>query len=160
MKTGPLRLRQLYVDRLLIEATDKDLSSESEPEVQIDPGFLKRSQEEPSYWKVGLSLKLGPELDPPAAYLVEMSLSGTFELDQLDLEDDLAARLVAVNGLSILYTAAREHIWSETSRGRWGAVSLPTVSFAGVAVALTKEPTAKRAPRKRAQSRPVSPPQR
>lgn len=137
MKTGPLRLRQLFIDRILIEAGDENAPMELEPEVRIEPGPLRRSKEEPQHWRVELSLKLGPDLDPPAPYVVEMSLSGTFELEQRDLDDDSAARLVAINGLSILYTAAREHIWCQTSRGRWGALGLPTVNFLGMAVDAT-----------------------
>lgn len=39
MKTGPLWLRQLYVDRILVEASQQELTSESEPQVLVEPGL-------------------------------------------------------------------------------------------------------------------------
>ncbi|MBU0483914.1 MAG: hypothetical protein KKB30_05315 [Proteobacteria bacterium] len=38
-------------------------------------------------------------------------------------------KLVRVNGASILYSAAREFIITITSRGPWGAITIPTKSF-------------------------------
>lgn len=38
-------------------------------------------------------------------------------------------RLVRINGASILFSAAREHLITITSRGPWKALMLPTVSF-------------------------------
>jgi preprotein translocase subunit SecB len=138
MKTGPLRLRHLYIDRILVEASQEEMRHDDEPQVLVEPGVIRRAREDPSLWKVELSLRLGPDLAPPAAYRVEMSLSGTFEFADAEFDEETAARRVAVNGLSILYTAAREHVWLETSRGRWGALSLPSVSFIGMDVAIAE----------------------
>lgn len=104
-------------------------------------------------------LALGMDL-PPAeqkrwtAYLVEMSLTGTFEFADAEPDEETVARLVAVNGLSILYTTAREHVWLETSRGRWGALGLPSVSFAGMDVAITNKVDPPRQVRKKPKPRP------
>lgn len=38
-------------------------------------------------------------------------------------------KLVRINGASILYSAAREFIITITSRGPWGAITIPTKSF-------------------------------
>ncbi len=157
MKTGTLRLRQLFVDRILVQASEQRSASGEEPQVLIEPGLLRKSQEEPGVWRVELSLRLGPDLDPPANYLVEMRLFGVFEFEDPELDEQTATRVVAVNGLSMLYTSAREHLWLQTSRGKWGALGLPTASFAGIEIAAgphqgSGEPAKERAKRVRPKS--------
>jgi len=53
--------------------------------------------------------------------------------------EDQVAQIVAVNGASILYSSAREYLLMITSRAPWGQLSLPTMSFADVAVTPASE---------------------
>jgi len=61
-------------------------------------------------------------------YFGVVKLVGFINIDE-NVSDDKRENLLMVNGLSLLYGAAREHIASITSRGPWEAFYLPTVSF-------------------------------
>ena len=140
MQTAPLQLRHLTIDRLLLE-TEADGNAENagvaETAVQVGP--IASSTEQPALWHIGLAIRVGPgEGGRRGPYTIDVHLSGLFEVTDIDAPEAEIARLVAVNGASILYSAAREHVWLLTSRGKWGSFSLPTMSFFGLEV--TKDP--------------------
>jgi len=60
------------------------------------------------------------------AYSIHVIALGHFKVhpDWRDPE-----KLVRINGASILYSAAREFLITITSRGPWGAITIPTKSF-------------------------------
>lgn len=154
MNTGPLRLRQLLVSRILIEDSGRE-PSEGDPSVMVQMGPLQRNKRNLELWKVGLQIRLGPDLERPSPYKIEMDLSGTFEFANSEVDDSIVARVVAVNGSSMLYSAAREHIWFETSRGKWGPLSIPSVSFVGLEIVRDEQKAKSSKPRTRKLKAPV-----
>jgi len=80
-------------------------------------------------WRLILTLQLGSQ-DPakPFAYEAEIKIQGLVQVDDTFLEAK-KEQLAIVNGLSILYSAAREMLLNVTARSAHGALSLPTLSF-------------------------------
>jgi|MTBAKSStandDraft_2_1061841.scaffolds.fasta_scaffold18845_6 preprotein translocase subunit SecB len=60
------------------------------------------------------------------AYDIHLVVWGNFSVSPKWAEPE---KLVRINGASILYSAAREFLITITSRGPWGAITLPTISF-------------------------------
>jgi preprotein translocase subunit SecB len=65
---------------------------------------------------------------PPVPYSGTLKIAGFFSVDP-SVPKEKMETLLMVNGLSMLYSSAREHVLSVTSRGPWGPFYLPTVSF-------------------------------
>ncbi|OPY14652.1 MAG: preprotein translocase subunit SecB [Syntrophus sp. PtaB.Bin138] len=77
-------------------------------------------------FQLQLDITTDPEESANQSYDIAVSVVGYFEVAP-DFGDK--KKLVAVNGASILYAAARDFILSITSRGPWPAVMIPTFSF-------------------------------
>lgn len=147
MKPAFLRLERIAITRLLVEAFEEhDPGAGADAfDLKVDLSELARSVEDDRRWKAGLSVRLRPKKDkglPP--YKVEVEVDGFFATGpEPGAEADLA-RLVGINGASILYSVVREQVFSITARGAWGPLQLPTVSFADVKVSPAAEPVARR----------------
>jgi preprotein translocase subunit SecB len=79
-------------------------------------------------WKVTLRLTLNapPERNIPYSFRVEVE--GTVLVDPT-VKDENVERLIQINGTSLVFGVTREIIRAMTSRGPWGDVLLPTVTF-------------------------------
>jgi len=81
-------------------------------------------------WRLMLTVKLASaDVAKPFLYHLEIQIQGIVEMTGEMLEDR-REQLALVNGFSILYGAAREMLLTITARCAYGAVSLPTLSFA------------------------------
>ena len=80
-------------------------------------------------WRLVLTLEL-TSADPtkPFLYEADFQVQGTVEVKD-GFPPDKKEQLAVVNGLSILYSAAREMLINITARSAYGAVNLPTLSF-------------------------------
>lgn len=139
MLLSPLQLEQLTVEKFLVEALDGyDPERLAEEPLTIDCGSVVQHRTEATLWRTSLRLRTRTRrkaVDGP--YKIDVELTGVFRVSG-DFEEEETARLVAANGSSILYTAAREYVWMVTSRGPWGPYQLPTVNFSAVGVTLTE----------------------
>ncbi len=137
MQNSFLQLRQLHIQRLLLEAHDDFDDADENVEARHTAKItrLARAEQDEHLWKVDLQIRVKRKRDrTPPPYRVEVDMSGVFEARQ-DSQDPLQyARAIGVNGASILYSAAREHVYLLTSRARWGGFQLPVVSFADLKV--------------------------
>lgn len=84
------------------------------------------------------------EKGKPAPYTIDIQVMGFFEYQGSDNEDQ-AADLVVVNGLSILYGAIRELCTTLSSRMPHGAICLPGANFLDHRPSLDKKKAAKAA---------------
>lgn len=92
------------------------------PEIKVN---CKHGKE--NIYQVTVNISLVPEDEENLIpYTLDIIAVGIFRIDK-DWPDP--EKLAIVNGGSILYSAARELIITVTSRGPWGAVTLPTFSF-------------------------------
>lgn len=92
----------------------------------IQLGNIQLPSGEPRF-TVQLRLRAEPKEGGKFPYKLEIELLGVFDGERLSEEKRDA--LVAVNGASLLYGAAREIVLGLTSRSLMGAVLLPSVTF-------------------------------
>ncbi|MEZ5124905.1 MAG: protein-export chaperone SecB [Thermoleophilia bacterium] len=137
LKHPPLRLEQSFFDLVQIEAIkgyDRGEYETNQPEL-LDVEVNLASLKEPAkQWEVRLEVRLKPDEELPLPpYRLDLRGFGYFAVPNGD-EDAETARMVAVNGASILYSSMREYVMMVTSRGPWGSVTLPTISFTSLTV--------------------------
>ena len=91
-------------------------------------------------WKCKLKVATKPLKEITCVFSVE--IDGYFTVKKEFVEKSLfeAHRLINVTGASMLYSAAREHVLTLTSRGTTHGVLLPTVAFAPKIDAPPKNP--------------------
>lgn len=78
-------------------------------------------------YQVALEITLEPENEEKKQpYAIELIAVGIFHVAP-DFPDP--GKLMQLNAAAILYGAAREFLITITSRGPWGAVTLPSISF-------------------------------
>jgi preprotein translocase subunit SecB len=84
----------------------------------------------PKSWQLELTVKLSnSDKTNPFLYEFEIHVIGFFEMEA-DPQEERTKQIVIVNGLSMLYGAIRELIINLTSRSAFGALTVPSLSFA------------------------------
>lgn len=128
MIVAALQLEQSFLTRLEIKYSGGSPAPKgASVNIQARTGIA--AVEEPTRWKVDLDVDVrGEEGQPPPPYLVGISLSGIVRITA-QLEGEAGRKLAFVNGLSMLYSAARETILLLTGRYPAGPWVLPTLSF-------------------------------
>lgn len=96
-------------------------------DLQLSPEATPLSTDRRS-WKVALQLALeaAPERNMPYTFSIEVV--GTVLVDQT-VKDENIERFIQINGMSLVFSVTREIVRAMTSRGPWGGVLLPTVTF-------------------------------
>ena len=135
MAQPPLLLEESYFDEVHVEAAPEYVPDpEAAPRrhgVEVQLG-LATVDESPGLWRVSLDIRHKSVDDETPRYRFRLRAVGFFRyVADAQTEPDVA-RLMAANGASILYSSAREYLLLLTSRGPWGQLSLPTLSFADV----------------------------
>ena len=80
-------------------------------------------------WSVELEIIQKKKDGENVPYEFRIALVGMFTCQSGDLNTAKENRFVQVNGSSMLYGIAREHIRAITSAGPWGGIIIPTISF-------------------------------
>ena len=98
---------------------------------QTEPEYKIRSSvehdEKNGLYQVAVEITLEPESeDKRLPYSIKMIGIGLFRVATDWPEPE---KLLAINGASIIYSAAREFLITITSRGPWGQIFLPAHSF-------------------------------
>lgn len=137
MAQPPLLLEESYFDQVHVEAA---------PEYAPDPDGAPRQHgvemqlglatvdASPDLWRVSLDIRHKEADDEAPRYHFRLRTVGFFKYVADERPEPEVAKLMAANGASILYSSAREYLLLLTSRGPWGQLSLPTMSFADVAI--------------------------
>ena len=86
----------------------------------------------PGLWRVALDIRHKETDGETPRYRFRLRSVGFFRYMAEERPEPEIARLIAVNGASILYSSAREYLLLLTSRAPWGQLSLPTMSFSDV----------------------------
>jgi preprotein translocase subunit SecB len=137
MAQPPLQLEESYFDIVSLEAVPEYLpDAAAKPrrhgvEMQLE---LATVDDSPGVWRVTLDIRHKDIDEETSRYHFRLRVIGFFRWSAEAGPEDDTARVVAVNGASILYSSAREYLLMITSRAPWGQLRLPTMSFADVAV--------------------------
>jgi len=142
MAQPPLQLEESYFDVVSVEAAPEYVpDAEAKPRrhgVEMQLG-LATVDDSPGVWRVSLDIRDKVIDDEASRYRFRLRVIGFFRWSTERQPEDQVAQIVAVNGASILYSSAREYLLMITSRAPWGQLSLPTMSFADVAVSPASE---------------------
>lgn len=142
MAQPPLQLEESYFDIVSLEAAPEYVSdAEARPRrhgVEMQLG-LATVDDSPGVWRVSLDIRHKDVDEEAPRYRFRLRIIGFFSRCSEEQPEDEIAHIVAVNGASILYSSAREYLLMITSRAPWGQLSLPTMSFADVAVVPASE---------------------
>jgi preprotein translocase subunit SecB len=104
------------------EIVSKDFAVAATPQ-------LAQSKENPLEWAVILRVVIKQaETEHPAPYTGSVTFFGNFRVSE-SVPEESRRRLVATNGSSILYGAARELVANITARGPHPMITLPSISF-------------------------------
>jgi preprotein translocase subunit SecB len=83
----------------------------------------------PNQWRIVLTIQcLNEDPAKPYLYEAEIIVQGIVEVNE-GFPEDKKEQLAIVNGLSILFSAAREMLINITARSVYGGITLPTFSF-------------------------------
>lgn len=129
MQQAPLQLERSFFTSIEVEADPQHKPGESRVNLTADPriGVL---DDDAGRWQVDLDIKVRPEPGAtPPPYRIHLHAIGAFDFPGKDRSEEEKAGILAVTGVSILYSQAREFLLMLTSRGPWGPFQLPTVSF-------------------------------
>jgi preprotein translocase subunit SecB len=134
MIPSPLRLEWYFIKELHVTwQSEFDISqarplSVSDLSVEVLPS---PNDEEPLRWGFELVITLDDKTGKLFPYTFQIAMVGFFEVTKAYAERNPSRveMLATVNGPAVLYSAAREHITTVTSRGPHPEVILPTVTF-------------------------------
>jgi preprotein translocase subunit SecB len=94
--------------------------------IDIKTSFSLLSQEERE-WGVNLEIKTVKK-ERPIPYIIHIEAVGFFKVAKGYPSEEIE-KLVQIGGSTLLYSAIREFILTISSRGPWGSVFIPSVSF-------------------------------
>jgi len=142
---SPLEISSYFYPAVSVAA-----DAEFNPDTDTSPPHIEvkvsADHVENNTYQVALEITLGPDNDENRQpYAIQLIAIGIFHVDP-DFPDP--EKLMRLNGATILYGAAREFLITITSRGPWGAVTVPSISFFKPEDTKQKEATQK--PKKKA----------
>ena len=136
MKLSPLQLSRYVVTNIGCTANPKfDAEKEiigalEQFSINANAKPAESDKDVPGHsWSVELEVTQKRNEDQNFPYEFHISIVGVFACQDGALDKEKETRFVQVNGSSMLYGMAREHIRALTAAGPWGAVILPTMSF-------------------------------
>jgi preprotein translocase subunit SecB len=131
MSPTPLRLESYFFTKVHVDANpayspDKQ-PKEQDIQVDVSVGIL-RSKKDADRYQLALEIDRVHSDSAELPYQFSVAAVASVIVDP-DLKHPDVARLVKVNGSSMLYSAARELVLLVTGRGPWGSFQLPTLNF-------------------------------
>jgi preprotein translocase subunit SecB len=145
-----LEIDEYAIDGFNLQANlDYDGEKDYVPALDVDFGIGRASTGEPRF-EIRLLIGLNQEDEQfaQAPYRIKLAIVGYFHFPD-GTEEDTINKMIAPNGLSILYGIARGTVSHMTGCSRFGKVVLPSVNFIELIKAKEGEEKAK-PPRKRA----------
>ena len=136
MKLSPLQLTRYVVTNISCAANSKYnpekeiVGALDQYSINTKANPLAPEKDIPGHgWSVELEVRQEKKEGQNFPYEFHISIFGIFTCQDGTLNSEKETRFVQVNGSSMLYGMAREHIRALTAAGPWGAVILPTMSF-------------------------------
>jgi len=111
---------------------DFSLGKKEKADYDVDArGELYENSDDQNKYRVVISITFGRKKGTKknsVPYTGFVKLAGFINVDE-NVPDEKREKFLMVNGLSLLYGSAREHVAAVTSRGPWEMFFLPMVSF-------------------------------
>ena len=130
MNTPPIQLGNYHFTQINISAQrDNKLEDLERFDVDVMANAFPREKDKLREWCVFVMVEIKPKDGSSPCYLGKVEAFGLFSVIDSWKEDEIE-KLVYVNGAGILYAAIREMICLVTSRCVYGALMIPSYSFA------------------------------
>ncbi|MGA2802674.1 MAG: hypothetical protein ABSE97_09965 [Verrucomicrobiota bacterium] len=136
MKHSPLQLVRYVVTDISCTANPKfnpeqplgKAFEQYSVDVKVNP--LEPTKEFPGHpWSTEMVVTQKIKEGQNFPYEFRIALMGMYACQDGVLQTEKEIQFVRVNGSSMLYGVAREHIRALTAAGPWGAIIIPTLSF-------------------------------
>jgi len=141
MSLPALRLDGYFYERVTLDADPgwpADKSPVTGVNVKVEVG---QHTGQPTRWRVIMDVVAQPDQKgQPIPYKIALRCHGFFTVAPREGLKADARTLVQITGASMLYSAARDMVLTLSSRGRFGPVLLPTVSFLRPEGVVPREP--------------------
>lgn len=128
MRETSLLLERYFFPKISIKADPqyKPVDAPLQAEIGVGRHFEKVSAADRK-WAVTINVKTTAK-DHPIPYKIDVSAFGYFRIapGYPEAEEE---RLIRIGGPTLLYSATRELILTISSRGPWGPVFIPSMSF-------------------------------
>jgi preprotein translocase subunit SecB len=128
LRETSLLLERYFYPKISIEADPKYKPTGGPPQAEIGvTARFKKLSEAERKWVVSISIKTSSK-DYPIPYKINLSAIGYFRTAPNYPKGEVE-KLIRIGGPTVLYSAARELILTISSRGPWGPVFIPSMSF-------------------------------
>lgn len=148
MKHSPLQLMRYLVTDIactgnpVFDPTTEFQVALEQYSVEAKAYPMEPSKEFPGHpWSVEMSIAQKIKEGQNFPYTFHITMIGMFACKDGVLDTEKEIQFVRVNGSSMLYGIAREHIRALTAAGPWGAVIIPTMSFYDKDTGAKEEPS-------------------
>jgi preprotein translocase subunit SecB len=125
-----LKLDQYFVDQFTLEANSSiEGHDERDAKLNVDFNMARASDGTPKFeLKLSIDINKSEEDYSNAPYRIHLQITGYFSFPE-GTEEKIVQKLIAPNGLAILYGSARNVVSQMTGIGRFGRLTLPSVNF-------------------------------
>ncbi len=137
-----LQLEKYFYPNVLVKSNPefKQEKKEFEGKLEVKTKLTPLSNEK-RRWEVSLRIK-SAQVNGHGPYQFELETVGIFTVSP-DFPEGEMKELVRVAGCSMLYSASREFLLIVTSRGPFGVINLPSITFQKSPKELRKKKTPK-----------------
>ena len=125
-----LELDQYFIDKFTVETNPSfDGQEQYDSDLDVDFAIARATDGQPRF-EVKLFIDLNKKKGPfsKAPYRIHLQVTGYYHFLE-ETEKDVINKLIAPNGLAILYGIARNSVSQMTGVGRFGRVLLPSVNL-------------------------------
>ena len=119
----PIKIDEYFFPVVQVVADPSAEDKEQELDYKIEVSLSH--DKEKKFYQVAIEITSIQD-DKAQQYAINVVVIGIFRVDKRFKD---IKKMLYINGASMLYSAAREFLITITSRGPWGAVTLPTHSF-------------------------------
>jgi len=127
---SPLQLRHSCFTRISLNANPTGTPN---GQISLDPAiWFQNNPQNTNEWLLSLRVIMkSTDTQKPFIYEADVAIQGVVEVQE-GFPTEKREQLAVVNGLSLLYSAAREVLLMMTARSVHGPMCLPTLSFIDV----------------------------
>jgi len=126
----PLELQDYWIEELIIQANPEYVEQKGSPKIlpEIDFHIAKTPRQKKFLICMTIGIQPGEDAKLSAPYRIVVTLSGHYRFRK-ETDEQTIKRMLAPNGLAILYGIARATVAQATACGRHGKFLLPTVDL-------------------------------
>jgi len=126
----PLELQDYWIEELIVQANPEYAEQKASPQIlpEIDFDISKAPRQKKFLICMTIGILRGKDMKISAPYRIIVTISGHYYFRK-ETDEQTIRKMLAPNGLAILYGIARATVAQATACGRHGKFLLPTVDL-------------------------------